>query len=69
MPGYISNVCGDNTQIAMTAFANVCKEAGVKVGMYSWVSFCSYTSNTPALRHYTRHNTYKTPSGFSTALL
>jgi len=31
MPGYISDVCGDNTQIAMTAFANVCKEAGVKV--------------------------------------
>jgi len=31
MSGYISSACGDDTQVAMNAYADVCKQAGVKV--------------------------------------
>jgi len=31
MSGYISSACGDNTQVAMNAYADVCKQAGVTV--------------------------------------
>jgi len=40
----MAKLCGDNTKVALAAFADICnKEAGVKVGMCrpSLSTFCS----------------------------
>jgi len=45
MSGYISSACGDDTQVAMNAYADVCKQAGVKVAASSSSSPSSTASS------------------------